>query len=86
MNNFSHIEITNLQAIREICKIKNMPLEDLMNYIVDQYILYFSEMQNSDAESQSKPRRPIKRDRSLMSFKQFINSARTLNGSKEQRQ
>ena len=66
MRNYSHIEITNLQAIREICKIKNMQLEDLMNYIVDQYILYFTDMQNSDAESQAKPRRSIKRDRSLM--------------------
>jgi len=77
MNNSQKtIIIDNLDTLFEISKIKSTPIQTLMNYIVDQYILYFNDQVKSLPEDQVKPRKPVKRDRSLMSFREFINSSR----------
>lgn len=70
------LDIDNLETLLDICKIKNKTLEYILNYIVDQYILYFNDMVKTNPEYQVKPRNRIKPEKKLMGFKEFIQSSR----------
>ena len=71
-----NVDIQNLETLLEICKIKTKSLEDILNYIVDQYILYFNDMFKTNSEYQVKPRTRIKPEKKLMGFKEFIQSSK----------
>ena len=71
------VDVQNLQTLVDISNIKNQSMKNLVNYIVDQYILYFNNSVKNTPEYQIKPRNPVKRSRPLMSFKEFIQSTKS---------
>jgi hypothetical protein len=71
------VDVKNLQTLVDISNLKNQSMTDLINYIIDQYILYFNDLVKSTPEYQIKPRTPVRPTKPLMSFKEFIRSTKS---------
>ena len=72
MTTYQTIGIYNLEALEDICDQKDISLEFLMNFIFDQYIIYYNEALKTYQPNDIEPRFSDIQETKRASFKRFV--------------
>jgi hypothetical protein len=66
--------IYNLDTIEAICHEKDISLERLLNFLFDQYIIYYNEAVKTISPDDIEPRDQDIQEKKIMSFKHFMKT------------